>query len=146
MTSPAFDVRPATVEDILDIRHEVLRIGHPRDSARFELDNDPRTIHSAAWVDGQVVGCATFVSNPLEDQPAWQLRGMAVSVWMQKAGVGRALLNHLEPRVAHSQVKLLWCNARVNAVPFYKRLGWYVISDEFNIPSAGPHFRMQKDL
>lgn len=146
MTTPSFDVRTAVLNDILDLRYEILRKGQPRESATFELDGNPQTIHAAAWADGQVIGCATFVPNPLDGERAWQLRGMAVSPDWQKAGVGRALLRFLEGRVAHGPTKLLWCNARTPAVPFYKRLGWYTVSDEFIIETAGPHFRMRRDL
>jgi hypothetical protein len=35
-----------------------------------------------------------------------------------------------------------WCNARVVALAFYRAQGWIVISDEYDIPTAGPHRRM----
>jgi hypothetical protein len=41
---------------------------------------------------------------------------------------------------------LLWCNARVPAVPFYREMGWAVVSEPFEIPTAGPHVRMVKRL
>lgn len=34
----------------------------------------------------------------------------------------------------------IWCNARTVAVGFYSRSGFEVISEEFEIPEAGPHF------
>ena len=38
--------------------------------------------------------------------------------------------------------RLLWCNARVPAMGFYQKLAWQVVSDEFHIPTAGPHVKM----
>ena len=35
---------------------------------------------------------------------------------------------------------------RAPAVPFYQRAGWTVVSDVFDIPTAGPHHRMTRDL
>jgi hypothetical protein len=78
--------------------------------------------------------------------PARQLRGMAVVTEWQKAGVGRGLLLLLESELMLQSVHLLWCNARQPAVPFYERLGWRTISEQFEIPTAGPHFRMRRDL
>jgi len=36
-------------------------------------------------------------------------------------------------------VTRFWCNARVPAVPFYAAMGWTVVSDVFDVPTAGPH-------
>ena len=101
-------------------------------------------------------------------RPTYQLRGMAVDTPAQRLGVGRLLLGavdrHLavlcKPPVAAQSVppsatatptappaaamppSLLWCNARLPAVPFYQRLGWIIASTLFHIPTAGPHHRM----
>jgi len=42
--------------------------------------------------------------------------------------------------------RLLWCNARVPAVGFYESLGWRVVSERFEIPTAGPHVKMVRRL
>ena len=41
---------------------------------------------------------------------------------------------------------MVWCNARINAVAFYKKEGFKIIGDEFEIPDIGPHFLMAKNL
>ena len=79
--------------------------------------------------------------------PAWQLRGMATDPAFRATGVGRAMLLYLERLLAaESDVRQLWCNARTPARGFYERLGWRVVSDVFEIPTAGPHVRMTKRL
>ncbi|HEV7302121.1 MAG TPA: GNAT family N-acetyltransferase [Tepidisphaeraceae bacterium] len=143
---PAFTVRTATADEIIDLRHRMLRQGLPREAAKFEIDANPHTLHAAALASDVVVGCATFTPCPLDTEPAWQLRGMAVDGAWQNAGLGRAVLAFMEGQLRDRSVTLLWCNARTPAVPFYQRQGWRVISDEFHIPTAGPHFRMRKDL
>ena len=79
---------------------------------------------------------------------------MAVEPAFQSKGLGRALVEVLEREAVEDPpaganggpVRLLWCNARTPAVPFYRKLGWQVVSEEFLIPTAGPHFRMMKRL
>jgi GNAT superfamily N-acetyltransferase len=135
-------------ERIIDLRHRVLRAGLPIESARFEGDDEPGTIHLAA-IDqtDRVVGCASLVRRPWLDQPAWQLRGMAVESELRRSGVGLALLQEIErhARLA-GHADQLWCNARLVALDFYKRAGWSIASDLFDIPTAGPHHRMTKRL
>ena len=132
----------------MGLRHRVLRAGLPAESAHFEGDDEPRTVHLAAVLDGgAVVGCLTLLRRPWTaggiEEPAWQLRGMAVDPLSQRTGVGSALLAAADRTVAASGgPALLWCNARKVALGFYETHGWRVASDEFDIPTAGPHRRM----
>lgn len=139
-------VRPVSASDVIDLRHRVLRAGLPRESAIFEGDLEPTTVHVAAFDEaGEIVGCVTILRRPYLDAPAWQLRGMAVAPDLQRAGVGGALLRAVDAIVVASDFsRQLWCNARVPAVGFYERHGWQAIGDVFVIPSAGPHRVMQK--
>ena len=72
---------------------------------------------------------------------------MATAADFRNNGLGREILTFIESDILASHpVHLLWCNARVPAARFYQRLGWQVVSDEFEIPTAGPHLRMVKRL
>jgi GNAT superfamily N-acetyltransferase len=80
-------------------------------------------------------------------KPAWQLRGMATDPDFRGAGVGTRLLAHAEAALAkRSDFRQIWCNARSAAVGFYRKQGWTVVSDEFQIPGVGPHYKMTKTL
>ena len=141
------ELRAVRLDEIMDLRHEVLRHGLPRESAVFDGDNAPTSRHYAAIHDGRAVGCATLHLNQWEGEPAWQLRGMATDPPFRGRGVGRALLQWVESDArAAGPVRLLWCNARAPAVPFYQSQGWAIRSDLFDIPTAGPHRRMTKRL
>jgi GNAT superfamily N-acetyltransferase len=138
-------IRRARVEEILPLRHRILRAGLPREAADFPGDADANTIHVGAFeVGGAAVGCATMMLNAWEAQPAWQLRGMATDDGWQSLGVGEAVLSYLTAlaRDAAPAVHLFWCNARVPALRFYGRQGWQVVSEEFEIPTAGPHRKL----
>ena len=142
------ELRRARVEELLDLRHEVLRHGLPRDAAMFDGDDALTTRHYGAFDGGRAVGCATLMLNQWEGEPAWQVRGMATDARFRSRGLGAALLGMAEAELAEegSPVQLLWCNARVPAMRFYKKLGWTVRCEPFDIPTAGPHVKMTKRL
>ena len=142
-------VRPIEPDRIVDLRHAVLRAGYGRDSAIFAGDTDPGSYHVAAVIEDVIIGCATLHRERYDDAwpLAWRLRGMAVDAQYRKSGIGHRLLTAIESHARQTDYSpLLWCNARTPAVPFYRRAGWEIVSDEFDIPTAGPHFRMLKRL
>jgi GNAT superfamily N-acetyltransferase len=146
-------LRPARLEEVIDLRHGVLRQGLPRDAAVFEGDESPATRHYAAFAGDVAVCCATLHAVAWEAEPAWQLRGMATAPQYRGEGIGRELMALMESTLLRDAARdpeavprLLWCNARVPAAGFYQALGWRIVSDRFDIPTAGPHYRMLKRL
>lgn len=135
------EVRRGEADEVLDVRHAVLRQGRPRETAVFDGDGKPTTRHWVAVQTDRVVGVASVMaaSSPeLPSSPRWQLRGMAVLPELRGAGVGRALVQAIELEVNEP----LWCNARTSAVPFYERCGWTTVGEPFDIEPIGPHERM----
>jgi len=141
-------VRRAEPNEVVDLRHQVLRAGLPRETAVFPGDAAPGTVHVVALDNDDVVGCATIIPSAWEGQRAWQLRGMAVTPAIQRTGVGGLMLKELQRIAQHGagDVRLMWCNARTPAVPFYERHGWTLASDEFMVETAGPHYKMTLKL
>ena len=138
-------IRATKVEEIVPLRHRVLRAGLPIEEARFEFDDAPTTCHVAAFEDSRAVCCATFQLSAWENQPSFQLRGMATDADWQRRGLGQAVLKYAMELVSEdSPVRLFWCNARVPALEFYRRQGWVEQSEEFLIPTAGPHRKMTR--
>ena len=142
------DLRRARVEELISLRHEVLRHGLPRDAAIFDGDDAPTSRHYGAFDNGTAVGCATLMLNQWDGEPAWQVRGMATDERFRGRGLGAALLRMAEAELLgeRSPVRVLWCNARVPAIRFYEKLGWAVRCEPFDIPTAGPHVKMTKRL
>ncbi|HWE92888.1 MAG TPA: GNAT family N-acetyltransferase [Tepidisphaeraceae bacterium] len=147
---PGAAIRRATLEEIIDLRHAVLRRGLPRHTAIFPGDELATSRHYAATLPGtgQVIGCATLHLNQWESHPAWQLRGMATADDFRGKGIGRSLLQGIEQEIRNddSSPHRLWCNARVPAAGFYQALGWRIVSEPFDIPTAGPHVRMTREV
>jgi len=140
-------IRHAAGNEIIDLRHRVLRTGLPRESAIFAGDALPTSRHFGAFDGPKAVCCATFHLEPLQNEPAWRLRGMATDDAFRSKGVGRALLNFAEEIVTNENpIRLFWCNARTPAARFYQSLDWKIVSDVFEIPTAGPHYVMVKRL
>jgi GNAT superfamily N-acetyltransferase len=144
----ALTIRRATLAEVVDLRHRVLRIGLPREAAIFDGDDQPTTRHFAAFYTERAVCCATFHENQWQGEPAWQLRGMGTDQEFRSKGVGRALLAFAILSLQQEQplIRRLWANARVPAARFYQSLGWEIASDEFEIPTAGPHYRITRSL
>lgn len=137
--------RRATIDEIIPVRHAVLRPGRPLETAHFSGDDHAETVHYGAFDGDTCVGCVTLMSAPHDGTPARQLRGMATVDWLQGLGAGGRLVAHAEADDAtHYGDRPLWCNARLRAVPFYARHGWVVDSEAFDIPKIGPHHRMMK--
>lgn len=139
-----YGFRIASRDEILGVRHAVLRPGKPLESAYFDCDVHPDTFHVAAESsEGIIIGCATFAKSIWENQYALQLRGMAVIPAFQGKGVGKLLLDFATQYIReHHIAALVWCNARASAFPFYTKNGWEFASDLFDIPGIGPHKKM----
>jgi GNAT superfamily N-acetyltransferase len=154
VTTPKIKIRRVAVEKILPLRHRILRADLPPESAHFDGDEAEKTLHWAALTDAtssrageEVVGCLSLMLNSFNAEPAWQLRGMAVDEQHQRHGVGQELMRRAEEAAAaEGNAGWLWCNARTPAAAFYQKQGWTVVSEVFEIPTAGPHVKMSKKL
>jgi GNAT superfamily N-acetyltransferase len=137
-------IRRAEVAEIVDLRHRVLRAGLPRSAALFDGDVMPTSRHFAAFLGNNAVSCASFHRSMWETEPAWQLRGMATDEAFRGRGVGGELLTFAERSVKAEGPTLMWANARIGAIKFYTDRGWDIVSDLFEIPTAGMHYRILK--
>ncbi|MBA2319810.1 MAG: GNAT family N-acetyltransferase [Deltaproteobacteria bacterium] len=134
-------IRRAAPEEVVEVRHAVLRPGRPRDTAVF--GGDDAGLHWVDEHDGSIVGVATVLpapwpGAPRAPAPGLQLRGMAVLPVVRGNGRGAALLRAIHTDLAAP----LWCNARADVEGFYRSLGWLPDGDLFDIPGVGLHRRM----
>lgn len=137
-------VQQVGANDVVDLRHRVLRAGRPRSSAVWDGDDDPETRHWAVFWAGEIVGIASVLprTEPTHPTYRWQLRGMAIDPSARGKGLGGLLLQRVERDVGEP----LWCNARESARGFYERHGWKAPEEPFDIPRIGPHYRMFTQL
>lgn len=131
---------PVPIADTRPLRQAVLR---PREPVEAIIAHEAPN----AWAiggfddDGRLVSVG-FIA-PTGEPGEWRVRGMATSPEARGRGAGSAVLEAL---VAHARAQgatLVWCNARVRAHTLYERAGFRVVSDVFEIPGIGPHYRME---
>jgi|GEM_PF-1069004 len=142
-------IEQARLEDVIDIRHQVLREGQPRSSCYYPEDSYKNTLHFTASKQGKIIGSASVYKESHPDfslRQSWRIRGMAVLPVLQGEGIGRLLLESCINHAIKMKGDVIWCNARNNAVKFYKQSGFKIIGDEFELPDIGPHFLLAKNL
>ncbi len=136
-------VRCATAEEVWPLRHAVLRVGLPFDTAKFDGDLNDTTLHFGAFDNRNVLCCLSLFQSTWNDSDAWQLRGMATVATHRRQGFGQKLLMFAMNAASKEKPDwAFWCNARTTAITFYKQAGWSTETDVFDIPTAGPHVRM----
>jgi GNAT superfamily N-acetyltransferase len=131
---------------IRPLRRAILRPTRPPEASVYVQDDDPTTVHLAAYDDasGELVGCVTVFAEALDDErKAWRLRGMAVEAGLRGTGVGAVLLATAIDAVRSAGAPLLWCEAREAAQGFYEKYGFVGSGELFEVPVAGPHRHMR---
>lgn len=132
----------------LPLRSAVLRKGLPFEQCIFPQDGLEGAFHLGCFVEGQLVSVATFFPEDLPEYGSggFRLRGMASDPAFAGKGYGAKLINFAIDELTSANAAYIWCNARSTAAAFYTRLGFGMISEEFEIPGIGPHFDMMKRL
>lgn len=130
------------------LRQRVLR---PHQSLGELVDpgeEDPSTVFFAAHRGDKVVGTAALyvASPPGQEVDARRIRSMATAPEVRGEGVGELLVDACLDEARRAGVSLVWCNARVEAVGFYRRYGFQVVSAPFDVDGIGPHVRMERPL
>jgi predicted GNAT family N-acyltransferase len=67
---------------------------------------------------------------------------MATDMAVRGSGAGRAMVEDGLQRVGSRGGDLVWCDARTSAAGFYERMGFTVVTEEFEKPGIGPHVGM----
>jgi len=141
-------VRFISSRDTLDLRSKILRNGLPLEDCIFPTDEIEGAFHLGCFVDGKLVSVASFFPNHYKDRKTlgYQLRGMATAKEFAGKGYGSHLVDFAVIQLNATKASYLWCNARTSAIEFYKKKGFELSSEEFEIEGVGPHFEMIKNL
>lgn len=142
-----YTLKQITSQATFAVRQPVLRPGKGIETCVFDGDDLPTTVHFGIFDDEALVGIISVfkASNPyFKETDQFQIRGMAVLESEQKKGLGEKLVLEAEAYIAQNKGKRIWFNAREIAVGFYKKMGYDIIGDQFNIPDVGPHYVMHK--
>ncbi|TCI56492.1 GNAT family N-acetyltransferase [Exiguobacterium sp. SH1S21] len=129
------------LEEVIPLRHEVLRPGLAVSTCYFDGDDAETTRHYAWAENGRILSIATVMRQDRElsgEQVQFQLRGMATDPDVAGTGVGSRFLQAVHRELNASW----WCNAREVAVRFYERNGLVIVGDPFEIEGVGTHYVM----
>lgn len=142
-------IKQVPAEMILPLRRAILRSEFTLEQSRFDGDLNHDTFHLALFEQEEILAVATYIFELSDSSPAekqYRLRGMAVAENQQGKGLGEAVFREGERLLKKKQVTYLWFNARTPAVDFYLKQNCQVLGEEFDIPTAGPHFFMFKNI
>lgn len=140
-------VKKITALETYTVRQEVLRKGKPIETCHFIGDDDTTTSHFGLFENEKLIGVVSvYKTNSIlfAEKTQFQIRGMAVLEDFQSKGFGEQLLKTAENFCWEEKADLIWFNAREKAVSFYKKLGYEIIGDAFDISNVGIHFVMFK--
>ena len=131
------------------LRNLVLRPGLPIETTYYKEDNDIGTIHLAYIINKEIISIGTFYpqnDSILKSKNGYRLRGMATHPKFRRNSAASKLMKEAFIILKNKNCDILWCNARLIALDFYKSLGFNIDGKEFNIKEIGPHFKMWKSL
>ena len=71
---------------------------------------------------------------------------MATDINFSRQGYGMKIMKTAFKTLKNKNCDLIWCNARLLAVPFYQAVGMKEFGNQFIISDIGPHYYMYKKL
>lgn len=74
-----------------------------------------------------------------------KMRQVATAWAFQGQGIGRDLYLYCEEKLKKQGITEIYCHARKTAVPFYQKLKFAIVSEEFEEVGI-PHVKMKKEL
>lgn len=137
------------LEIVLPLRSKMLRGGADIATCVLPTDNTEGIFHLAYYVSKtEIATVGTFYPQNIEGREAfgYQLRGMATDTPFFGKGYGAELIKYAVDYIKAAKAEYIWCNARTSAINFYKKQGFEIVSEEFEIPGVGPHYIMILNL
>jgi GNAT superfamily N-acetyltransferase len=143
------EIRQASLDDVRDLRHSVLRPHQRPDEIVYDHDGDADALHLGAFEDGALVAIASITREPPPGdriETAWRVRGMATLPEHRGRGLGGELLERCIEHAAGNGATVVWLNGRVPAGRFYERHGFVASGEVFEPPHLGPHLRFTRGV
>ena len=129
-------------EETVALRDEILRRPLGLRFTPEVLGAESGDMHLACYENGALVGC--LILSP-GDAGTIKMRQVAVAEQLQGRGVGRALVERSEEIAREHGFREMVLHARDTAVPFYERLGYERVGEQFQEVNL-PHWKMRKSL
>ena len=142
-------IREVGSQEIRSLRHSVLRTGKPFSTTKYDKDQDKDTFHLSIIEAEKIIACATFYPEKTKKNKSenpYRLRGMATDKKFRRRGDGKLVMEESFKKLKEKKCDVIWCNARLIAIDFYRALGFETKGRMFNIGDIGPHYYMFKVL
>ncbi|RYF25802.1 MAG: GNAT family N-acetyltransferase [Flavobacteriales bacterium] len=104
----------------------------------MELPEDWDGVHFGLYYQYELTGVVSLFTNG----DVAQFRKMAVLPSDQGKGFGKQLLIYLIEYCKTQGIKNLWCNARISATDFYKKLGFETLGEPYERNQI-PYIKME---
>jgi len=143
------EIKKVVAEEVRPLRHSELRKDQDFSTTSYIEDYEAGTFHMACIVDEKIVTCASYYpekSIKIKSNRAYRLRGMATDADFQRKGYASNLMAELFKELKKRDCDMVWCNARLVAVDFYKSVGFKITGELFDIEGIGPHYYMYKEI
>jgi len=142
-------VKEVFAKDIRPLRNLVLRPNLPIETTFYDLDDDNETFHLASIMNNTIISIGTFYPEndiELQTKNGFRLRGMATHPDYRRKSAATKLMEESFILLKEKKCDILWCNARLIAVEFYKSMGFKTTGEVFDIASIGPHYKMYRSI
>ena len=130
-------------ESYYRLRFTILRAPWNQPLGSEVLADEMEAIHAMVIENDQIIGVARMHQSG-ENQG--QVRCVAVAAEAQGKGVGKAIMLHLEERAKEMGMQEIVLEARENAVPFYKSMGYVIEKESYLLFGEIQHYRMKKGI
>ena len=143
------DIKKVAAKEIRPLRNLVLRPNLPIETTYYDLDDNKDTFHLASIMANTIISIGTFYPEndvQLQTKNGYRLRGMATHPNYRRKSAAKKLMEKSFILLKEKKCDVLWCNARLIAVEFYKSLGFKITGEIFEIPSIGHHYKMYKSI
>ena len=131
-----------TSQETYSLRHHVLRPNQELTDCIYPNDNNSTTFHLGTFIDDHLISIGSFYQEKhpqLTSILSYRLRGMATHPEYRGKKAASKILKEALKRITKKGGDLLWCNARIVALNFYKHNGFESIGKIFEINPIGPH-------
>jgi predicted GNAT family N-acyltransferase len=126
----------------IDLRDRILRQPLGLQFSKEELEQESNSHHLLYIEKGEVIG--VIVMRPIDDN-IFKMRQVAIDSKWQRKGIGQALVKFSETFTKLKKRNKITLHARDTAIPFYLKLGYHTIGNEFEEVGI-KHYKMEKLL
>lgn len=130
-------------KQMVELRYNMLRKPLNLAFSLEELARESEDILIGCFEDDKLEGCCLLTKT--QDKYTLRLRQMAVLSGLQGKGFGKVLMTYAENIARDKGYRKISMHARKNAVGFYEKMGYKIVSKEF-IEITIPHYLMEKEL